>query len=214
MSQPHRLASGGRIERNRPLSFLFNGKALSGYFGDTLASALLANGVHLVARSLKYHRPRGIVAAGAEEPNAIVQVGEGARTQPNLVATQVELHEGLIARSVNVSPSVNFDLRSVHGWFARLMPPGFFYKTFMWPAGFWRHYEHQIRKAAGFGVVSDLPDPDDYDHMNVHCDVLVIGGGPRRSGCGDRGRTGPCQGDPAGRTLETREGVSWAPVPR
>ena len=178
MSQPHRLASGGRIERNRPLSFLFNGKALSGYLGDTLASALLANGVHLVARSLKYHRPRGIVAAGAEEPNAIVQVGEGARTQPNLVATQVELHEGLVARSVNVSPSVDFDLRSVHGWFARLMPPGFFYKTFMWPAGFWRHYEHQIRKAAGFGVVSDLPDPDDYDHMNVHCDVLVVGGGP------------------------------------
>ena len=178
MSQSHRLASGGRIERNRSLGFHFNGRALSGYQGDTLASALLANGAHLVARSLKYHRPRGIVAAGAEEPNAIVQVGEGAYTQPNLVATQVELYEGLVARSVNVSPSVDFDLRAAHGWFARLMPPGFFYKTFMWPAGFWRHYEHQIRKAAGFGVVPDAPDPDDYDHMNVHCDVLVVGGGP------------------------------------
>ena len=178
MSQPYRLASGGQIERNRPLRFLFNGKALSGYHGDTLASALLANGVHLVARSMKYHRPRGIVAAGVEEPNAIVQVEEGAHTQPNLVATQVELYEGLVACSVNVSPSVDFDLRAVHGWFARLMPPGFFYKTFMWPPGFWRHYEHQIRKAAGFGVIPDAPDPDDYDHMNVHCDVLVIGAGP------------------------------------
>ncbi len=178
MSQSHRLASVGRIDRNRPLNFLFNGRALKGYQGDTLASALLANGVQLVGRSMKYHRPRGIVAAGAEEPNAIVQVGEGAHTQPNPVATQVELYEGLVASSVNVSPSVDFDVRAIHGWFARLMPPGFFYKTFMWPAGFWRYYEHQIRKAAGFGVVPDGPDPDDYDHMNVHCDVLVVGAGP------------------------------------
>ena len=178
MSQPHRLSSSERIDRSRPLRFLFNGRALSGYQGDTLASALLANGVHLVARSMKYHRPRGIVASGVEEPNAIVQVGEGAHTQPNLVATQVELYEGLVAHSVNVSPSVDFDFRAIHGWFARLMPPGFFYKTFMWPAGFWRRYEHQIRKAAGFGVVPDASDPDDYDHMNVHCDVLVVGGGP------------------------------------
>ncbi len=178
MSQSHRLGTGGRVDLTSPLKFLFNGKALTGYQGDTLASALLANGVHLVGRSLKYHRPRGLVGAGAEEPNAIVQVGEGARTQPNLVATQVELYEGLVARSVNVSPSVDFDLRAVHGWFARLMPPGFFYKTFMWPAGFWHLYEHEIRKAAGFGVVPDGPDPDDYDHMNAHCDVLVAGGGP------------------------------------
>ena len=178
MSQTHRLTSGGRIDRSKPLRFSFNGKALTGYQGDTLASALIANGVHLVARSLKYHRPRGLVAAGVEEPNAIVQVGEGALTQPNLVATQVELYEGLVACSVNVAPSVRFDLRAVHGWFSRLMPPGFFYKTFMWPSGSWRRYEHEIRKAAGFGVVPDAPDPDHYEHMDVHCDVLVVGAGP------------------------------------
>ena len=143
-----------------------------------MASALIANGVHLVARSVKYHRPRGIIAAGSEDPNAIVQVGEGSASSPNLIATEVELYDGLTARSVNVSPNVEFDWRSVHGWFARFMPPGFYYKTFMWPAGWWRFYEHQIRKAAGFGVVPDRPDQDGYDHMNAHCDVLVVGGGP------------------------------------
>ena len=178
MSSSQRLAAGGRIDRRRPLRFTFNGKGYEGCQGDTLASALLANGVRLVARSIKYHRPRGLVAAGAEEPNAIVQVGEGARTLPNLVATQVELYEGLTARSVNVFPSVDFDLRAVHGWFARLMPPGFYYKTFMWPAGFWRRYEGAIRKAAGLGTAPPAPDPDAYDHMNAYCDVFVAGGGP------------------------------------
>ncbi len=178
MSQSHRLATGGRIDRDRPLTFTFNGRAYPAFRGDTLASGLLANGVHLVARSLKYHRPRGIVAAGVEESNALVQVGVGARSLPNLVATQVELYDGLPARSVNVFPSVEFDLRAVNGWFARLMPPGFYYKTFMWPAGSWRQYEHQIRKAAGFGVVPTGADPDGYDHMNAHCDVLVAGAGP------------------------------------
>ena len=178
MSSSRRLATGGRIDRRRSLRFTFNGKGYQGCQGDTLASALLANGVRLVARSMKYHRPRGLVAAGAEEPNAIVQVGEGARTLPNLVATQVELYEGLTARSVNVFPSVDFDLRAVHGWFARLMPPGFYYKTFMWPAGFWRLYEGAVRRAAGLGTAPPAPDPDAYDHMNAHCDVLVAGGGP------------------------------------
>ncbi len=178
MSFSRRLPSGGRIDRRGPLRFSFNGKSHEGYQGDTLASALLANDVSLVARSIKYHRPRGLVAAGAEEPNAIVQVGEGARTLPNLVATQVELYEGLTARSVNAFPNVDFDLRAVHGWFSRLMPPGFYYKTFMWPAGFWRLYEGAIRKAAGLGTAPTAPDPDSYDHMNAHCDVLVAGGGP------------------------------------
>ena len=178
MKSSRRLASGGCIDRSRSLRFTFNGKSYEGYQGDTLASALLANDVRLLARSIKYHRPRGLVAAGAEEPNAIVQVGEGARTLPNLVATQVELYEGLTARSVNVFPSVDFDLRAVHGCFARLMPPGFYYKTFMWPAGFWRLYEGAIRKAAGLGTAPPAPDPDTYDHMNAHCDVLVAGGGP------------------------------------
>ena len=186
-----RLASGGRIDRDRPLGFTFNGKSCEGFEGDTLASALLANDVRLVARSLKYHRPRGIVGSGAEEPNAIVQVGEGARTLPNLIATQVELYEGLTARSVNVSPSVDFDWRAVQGWFSRFMPPGFFYKTFMWPASYWRKYEHHIRKAAGFGVTPPAPDPDDYDHMNAHCDVLVVGAGPSGLATAlEAGRTG------------------------
>jgi sarcosine oxidase subunit alpha len=116
MTRSHRLATGGRIDRNQPLTFTFNGRDYPAFRGDTLASGLLANGVHLVARSLKYHRPRGIVAAGVEESNALVQVGEGARSLPNLVATQVELYDGLMARSVNVFPSVGFDLRAVHGW--------------------------------------------------------------------------------------------------
>ena len=191
MKQMRRLASGGRIDRSKRLTFCFNGRTLEGFQGDTLASALLANGIHLVARSLKYHRPRGLVGAGAEEPNALVQVGEGARSDPNLVATQVELVDGLVARSVNVYPSVDFDLRAVHGWFSRLMPPGFFYKTFMWPAGSWRRFEHQIRKAAGFGVAPEGPDPDLYDHMNAHCDVLVVGGGAAGlAAAGEAGRTG------------------------
>ena len=191
MIQSHRLATGGRIDRNQPLTFTFNGRDYPAFRGDTLASGLLANGVHLVARSLKYHRPRGIVAAGVEESNALVQVGEGARSLPNLVATQVELYDGLAARSVNVFPSVGFDLRAVHGWFARFMPPGFYYKTFMWPAGSWRQYEHHIRKAAGFGVVPADADPDDYDHMNAHCDVLVVGAGPAGLAAAlEAGRTG------------------------
>ena len=178
MSQRNRLAAGGRIDRQSPLRFTFNGKSLEGFRGDTLASALLANGISVVGRSLKYHRPRGIVAAGSEEPNAILQIGAGAATLPNQVATQVELYDGLEAATVTSWPSVNFDLRAVTGLFSRLMPPGFYYKTFMWPKGWWRRYERLIRNAAGLGVTPDGPDPDRYDKSNAHCDVLVVGGGP------------------------------------
>src|SRR5690606_7818792 len=132
VSQVNRLGEGGRIDRGRPLDFRFNGRRLTGFAGDTVASALIANGVHLVARSFKYHRPRGIVGAGAEEPNAVFQVDEGAHTVPNLRATQTELYDDLIAASVNCWPSVGFDVGAINGWFARLLPAGFYYKTFMW----------------------------------------------------------------------------------
>ena len=178
MTQPHRLASGGRIDRGRPLEFTFNGRRYEGYRGDTLASALLANGVTLVARSFKYHRPRGIVGSGAEEPNALFQVGTGPTTTPNEVATQVELYDGLVAGSVNCWPSVRFDVRALAGLFSSFLPPGFYYKTFMWPRRFWPLYERQLRRAGGYGVSPKQPDPDRYDKLNAHCDVLVVGGGP------------------------------------
>jgi len=173
-----RLAQLGRINRDQELSFKFNGKAYSGFAGDTLASALLANDVKVVGRSFKYARPRGIVGHGAEEPNAIVQLGKGAASVPNLRATQVELYDGLEAFSVNGWPSVNFDVMSVLGAFGRLMPPGFYYKTFMYPKKLWMTYEHFIRKAAGLGSAPIEPDPDIYDNLNQHCDVLVVGAGP------------------------------------
>jgi sarcosine oxidase subunit alpha len=191
MSQQHRLASGGRIDRATPLRFTFNGKRYEGHPGDTLASALLANGVTLVARSWKYHRRRGIVGSGVEEPNAIVQLETGARTTPNARATEVALYDGLMANSVNAWPSVEFDLMAVSGLFGRLMPAGFYYKTFMWPKSLWMKYEHFIRKASGLGTAPDAPDPDVYDKMNAHCDVLVVGGGPAGLACAwAAGRTG------------------------
>ena len=177
MSQPFRLAQGGRIDRSRTLRFTFNGKAYEGHPGDTLASALLANGVTLVARSWKYHRPRGVMAGGVEEPNAIVQLETGARTIPNARATEVELYEGLAASSVNCWPGPEFDLMSVASLFSRLMPAGFYYKTFMWPRSFWKRYEHFIRKASGFGHAPEASDPDRYAKHNAWCDVLVAGGG-------------------------------------
>jgi len=173
-----RLPQGGLVERDRLLTFTFNGKSYKGLAGDTLASALLANGVHLVGRSFKYHRPRGIVSAGAEEPNALIQVGEGARTEPNLKATQVELVDGLTARAQNAWPSVEFDVNAVNSFVSRILPAGFYYKTFMWPAAAWMTYEHFIRRAAGLGVAPSERDPDRYDKTFAHCDVLVVGGGP------------------------------------
>ncbi len=174
----NRMQHGGRIDRTQPIAFTFNGKRLSGYAGDTLASALLANGVFLVSRSFKLHRPRGIVAAGAEEPNAIVQVGVGAATIPNLRATQVELYDGLVARSCKGWPGVNWDIGALNDRFSRLLAAGFYYKTFMRPKALWKYYERFIRASAGFGTVPKHADPDSYEHRNEHCDVLVAGGGP------------------------------------
>ena len=175
-----RLASGGRIDRSRPISFTFDGRAYRGCAGDTLASALLANGVHLAGRSFKYHRPRGIMTAGAEEPSALVQLQRpGGRSDPNLRATEVELYDGLTAESQNRWPSLAFDVGAVNGLFSPLFPAGFYYKTFQWPASWWKSvYEPFIRRAAGLGRAPTRPDPDRYLHRHAHCDVLVIGGGP------------------------------------
>ena len=171
-----RLPRGGRVDRSRALSFSFDGRHYSGLAGDTLASALLANGVALVGRSFKYHRPRGILSAGAEEPNALVELRTHARREPNTRATQVELYEGLVATSQNRWPTLALDARAVNGWFAPLLHAGFYYKTFMWPARFWeRVYEPLIRRAAGLGRASGEPDPDDYEKCTLHADVLVIG---------------------------------------
>jgi len=179
VTQRHRLVQGGLIDRTRPLKFRFNDRTYAGYAGDTLASALLANGVQLVARSLKYHRPRGIVSAGVEEPNALVQLGEGASAVPNLRATEIELFDGLVARSVNAWPSLEHDWLALNGLFAKLMVAGFYYKTFKHSQGLWqRVYEPLIRKAAGFGRAPSGPDPDRYERLNAHCDVLIVGGGP------------------------------------
>lgn len=176
--QPRRLAHGGRIDRSRPLRFYFNGRLCEGYAGDTLASALLANGVDVAGRSFKFHRPRGIMGRGAEEPNAIVQLGVGAATTPNLRATEIPLREGLTATAIRGWPSLNVDLLAVTGWFHRMLSAGFYYKTFLWPRALWKRYEHGLRKASGLGVAPTAPDPDQYDHRNAHCDVLVAGGGP------------------------------------
>ncbi|TBU71340.1 sarcosine oxidase subunit alpha [Phytopseudomonas daroniae] len=179
MSQINRLANGGRIDRSQPLSFTFNGQSYSGYAGDTLAAALLANGVDIIGRSFKYSRPRGIVAAGAEEPNAVLQVGSREATQvPNIRATQQALYAGLVAGSTNGWPSVNTDLMGILGKVGGgMMPPGFYYKTFMYPQNMWLTYEKYIRKAAGLGRAPKENDVDTYDHVNRHCDVLVVGAG-------------------------------------
>jgi sarcosine oxidase subunit alpha len=175
-----RTAAGGRIDRARPLAFRFDGRPYAGCAGDTLASALLANGVHLVGRSFKYHRPRGILAAGSEEPNALVGVDRGAgRYAPNLRATQVELHEGLSAESQNRFPSLRFDLAALGDLAAPLIPAGFYYKTFMRPAAWWaKLYEPRIRAAAGLGRPPRGADPDRYTQRYAHCETLVVGAGP------------------------------------
>ena len=177
MSQPFRTEQGGRVDREREITFTFNGKRYTGLAGDTLCSALLANGVHLVGRSWKYHRPRGVMSAGSEEPNAIFQLEKGNRTIPNVRGTQVELYDKLDANSVNCWPSLDFDLLSINSKFSRLMPAGFYYKTFMWPKSMWMKYEHFIRKASGLGETPRENDPDRYEHAHQHCDVLVVGGG-------------------------------------
>ena len=158
--------------------FKFDGKTYGGNKGDTIAAALLRNNVKLVGRSFKYHRPRGIMTCGSEEPNAIVQVGNDASmTEPNTRATEIELYEGLEASSQNCWPSVNFDIGAINNFFSPFIPAGFYYKTFMWPASFWEKYEYFIRKSAGLGKSPTKPDQDIYDHRYLHCDVLVVGGG-------------------------------------
>ncbi len=178
-NQTRRLAEGGLVDRTRPLAFTFNGRVLCGYKGDTLASALMANGVDVVARSFKYHRPRGIMTDGPEEPNAVVTVGEGSSRTPNLKATEVVLHDGLVARSQNCWPSVDHDVGAVTGLAAPLLGAGFYYKTFMAPRGAWpRLYERLLRHAAGLGRAPKGHDPDSYEHRHSHCDVLIVGAGP------------------------------------
>ncbi len=176
-TQPFRLK--GAAANQAPLRFTFDGRKLEGFAGDTLASALLANGVRLVARSFKYHRPRGILSAGSEEPNALVELRDGARREPNTRATTAELYDGLAARSQNRWPSLKYDVMSLNSLVSPVLAAGFYYKTFMWPAAFWETvYEPIIRRAAGLGRAATAPDPDPYDKVSAFCDVLVIGGGP------------------------------------
>ena len=178
MSDNLRTSASKFIDQTTRVSFKFDGKTYFGFKGDTLASALLANNVHLVGRSFKYHRPRGIMTSGSEEPNAIVQINKNSSvTEPNVRATEVEIYDGLEASSQNCWPSVNFDIGGINNFLSPLLPAGFYYKTFMWPASFWEKYEYFIRKSAGLGQSPTEPDPDIYDHNYVHCDVLVIGGG-------------------------------------
>ncbi|GAB0112653.1 sarcosine oxidase subunit alpha family protein [Acidisoma sp. C75] len=179
-TEPCRTPAGGRIDRAKPLSFTFDGRRYTGRAGDTLASALLANGQHLMGRSFKYHRPRGVMTAGSDEPNALVGISRGpGQEAPNLRATQVELYAGLTAISQNRSPSLAFDIGAINDRFAGLFPAGFYYKTFMWPKSFWKRvYEPVIRSAAGLGRVPTAPDPDRYLQRHAHCEVLVVGAGP------------------------------------
>jgi sarcosine oxidase subunit alpha len=178
-SQPNRLPLGGLVDRARVLSFRFDGTTYRGYTGDTIASALLAAGVKRVGRSFKYHRPRGVLSAGSEEPNALAELRTGARREANTRMTVTELFDGLEASSQNRWPSLGFDIAAVNSLFAPVFVAGFYYKTFMRPAAFWENvYEPLIRRAAGLGRASTEPDPDTYEKAHAFCDVLVIGGGP------------------------------------
>jgi sarcosine oxidase, subunit alpha len=175
---PATTAPGRLIDRSKPLAFTFDGKRMTGLAGDTLASAVLANGQRLFGRSFKYHRPRGVMGLGTEEPNALVGIGEGARHEPNQRATQVELYDGMTAVSQNRWPSLEWDIGAVNSWISRFIPAGFYYKTLMWPQSFWKAvYEPLIRRAAGLGTAPTGPDPDSYEQMHAFCDVLVAGGG-------------------------------------
>ena len=179
MSQNYRLDNNGLINRDKKISFKFNGKNYFGYEGDTLASALIANGIHLVGRSFKYHRPRGFFGAGVDEPYAMVQLIRNNESIPNVRATEQELFEGLEAKSVNCWPNVNFDIGAINNFLNKFFPAGFYYKTFMWPRSFWyKVYEPIIRKTAGFGVVSTNHDQERYEHKYEYCDLLVAGSGP------------------------------------
>jgi len=172
-----RLQNNKNLDQTKKISFFFDGKKYFGYEGDTLASALLSNGVHLIGRSFKYHRPRGIISAGCEEPNGIVQLELNEFTEPNRRATEVILYEGLIAKSQNRWPSVKYDFGAINDLLSPFFPAGFYYKTFMWPPKFWKTYEHFIRHAAGLGNSPKKDDPHKYEHYHYHCDTLIVGSG-------------------------------------
>ncbi|MEO8977136.1 MAG: 2Fe-2S iron-sulfur cluster-binding protein, partial [Casimicrobiaceae bacterium] len=225
MTQPSRTAQGGDIDRGRVLRFDYDGVGYEGHPGDTLASALLANGVHLTGRSFKYHRPRGVFSAGAEEPNALVQLARGGRSEPNVRATTLELYDGLVAASQNCWPSVRVDVGAINNLMSRFIPAGFYYKTFMWPPTprWWLRYEHVIRHAAGMGRGATEPDPDRYQHQYAHCDVLVIGGGlagiaAARAAAGSGARVIVCDENPYWGggvvgddvTIDDRSAAQWA----
>ncbi|HEX4196256.1 MAG TPA: 2Fe-2S iron-sulfur cluster-binding protein [Caulobacteraceae bacterium] len=216
-----RFDAGGRIDRARPIGFSFEGRAYRGFAGDTLASALLANGVRLAGRSFKLHRPRGVIAAGVEEPNAIVDVIAPGDRRPNLRATEVELCDGLAAVPTNCWPSLAFDAGAINGLMARFIPAGFYYKTFLWPR--WRVFEPFIRRAAGLGRAARTPVGTRFEHRFAHCDVLVVGGG--RAGLAAAAEAAAasarvilCEQDTEfggqllwnGQTIEGRPGPDWA----
>ncbi|MEI2300615.1 sarcosine oxidase subunit alpha family protein [Ensifer sp. MJa1] len=217
----YRLSSGGLVDRSKPLSFSFDGKSLRGLAGDTLASALIANDQLLVGRSFKYHRPRGIVGAGPSEPNALVTIGSGARTDANTKATVAELYAGLTARSQNRWPSLGFDVGALNGLLSPFLGAGFYYKTFMWPRQFWeRVYEPFIRRAAGLGRAVLERDPESYEKSWAFCDLLVIGAGPAGLMAAlTAGRAGLrvilADEDfrPGGSLLSTNEAIDGAPAP-
>ncbi|MGR3363009.1 MAG: 2Fe-2S iron-sulfur cluster-binding protein, partial [Maritimibacter harenae] len=175
----HRIEGKGRlIDRSKTLRYTFNGKPMTGYAGDTLASALMGAGQMVVGRSFKYHRPRGAVASGVEEPNALMGIGEGGRFEPNQRATTTALFDGLSAKTQNHWPTLEFDIGAVNDLGARFLPAGFYYKTFMFPRVAWKHlFEPFIRQSAGLGAVPKEPDADRYEYAYHHTDVLVIGGG-------------------------------------
>ncbi|MFT5573061.1 MAG: heterotetrameric sarcosine oxidase alpha subunit [Cryomorphaceae bacterium] len=181
-----RLANGGLVDRNAPIDFTWDGMSLSAFEGDTLASALMANNQTILSRSFKYHRPRGIMSCGVEESGAIVTLGQGDRQDPNVKATTQELFDGLLARGQNAWPNVRHDVGAINGAFSRFLSAGFYYKTFMGippfesgrGTGMWMRYEKIIRKAAGMGRASREPDPDEYEHGHLYCDLMVVGSGP------------------------------------
>ncbi len=171
----YRLGAGSDIDQEQRVHFRFNGKSYQGFQGDTLASALLASGVQVFGRSFKRHRPRGVFAAGVEEPGALVQVGVGARTTPNVRASRLPIHEGLEACTTSHWPSLNLDLARTFDVFSSLIPAGFYNKTFIWPS--WQFYEYFVRHTAGFGHAPRAPDPDRYAERTIDVDTLVCGGG-------------------------------------
>ncbi len=175
----NRIAGKGRLSPSRTVKFTFDGKQLNAMEGDTLASALIANGIHLAGRSFKYHRPRGILGSGAEEPNALMDISrDKIRTQPNVRATTQEVYDGLIAKTQNYYPSITFDFGGINNLMAPFFSAGFYYKTFMWPKKAWKSlYEPVIREAAGLGHAPKEADPDRYANRFAHCDVMIVGGG-------------------------------------